>query len=160
MNRVLKQIVSGGQTGVDRAALDAARAYSIPCAGWCPSGRWAEDGRIDSSYPLRETPPTTPSERTAWNVRDSDATLAVAAGKPEGGTALAVLEARRTGKPVLIIDVRAGRFAPDVEAVRIKRWLDARKVKSLNVAGPRESEWPGAYDTATDLLNALFSLYH
>jgi hypothetical protein len=84
----------------------------------------------------------------------------VAAGKPEGGTALAVLEARRTGKPVLIIDVRSGRFAPDVEAVRIKRWLDARKVKSLNVAGPRESEWPGAYDTATDLLNALFSLYH
>ena len=69
------EIVSGGQTGVDRAALDAALALGMRCGGWCPAGRWAEDGPIDPRYPLRETPSGDPAQRTEWNVRDSDATL-------------------------------------------------------------------------------------
>ena len=82
---MLEKVVSGGQSGVDRAALDAARAAGLACGGWCPRDRWAEDGPIAASYPLTETPQRDPAQRTAWNVRDADATLVLARGAPRGG---------------------------------------------------------------------------
>ena len=94
----VRSVVSGGQTGVDRAALDVARELGIPCGGWCPRGRRAEDGPIPEAYPVRETPSTAYPERTAWNVRDSDGTLVITRGKPRGGTALTVSLARRAAQ--------------------------------------------------------------
>ena len=83
---MLTRIVSGGQTGVDRAALDVALELSIPCGGWCPKGRKAEDGALPARYPLKETPSEEYAQRTTWNVRDSDGTLILTHGAPTGGT--------------------------------------------------------------------------
>ena len=98
----LRKIVSGGQTGVDRAALDWALASGVPCGGGCPLGRWAEDGPIDVRYPLRETPDVKPALRTEWNVRDSDGTLIVTlAGRITGGTLLTDNLAKCLSRPLL-----------------------------------------------------------
>ena len=148
----LEKIVSGGQTGVDRAALDAALAAGLACGGWCPRGRWAEDGPIASRYPLVETPQATPAQRTAWNVRDADATLVVARGAPRGGTALAIERARAEGRPVLVLDL-----ATECDFAAIESWLDRCATRVLNVAGPRESEAPGIYAESMRLLTALLS---
>jgi hypothetical protein len=144
-------IVSGGQTGVDRAALDVALELGIDCGGWCPAGRWAEDGPIDPRYPLQETPSADPAQRTEWNVRDSDGTLLLHAGAITGGTALAREVARRLGKPVYPWPVTS---PEDVGAFR--RWLQVFGVRTLNVAGPRESESPGIYHPAARVLRACF----
>ena len=148
----VRRIVSGGQTGVDRAALDVARELAIPCGGWCPRGRRAEDGTIPESYPLRETPSASYPERTAWNVRDSDGTLVITRGRPRGGTALTVSLARRAGKPALVVDLQ-GR----ADVTEVRAFLVEHKIRVLNVAGPRESEAPGIHDQATALLRAVLS---
>ncbi len=132
------RIVSGGQTGVDRAALDVALALRLPCGGWCPRGRRAEDGAIPARYPLRETVSSGYPERTRRNVEDTDGTLILARGTPRGGTALTLRLARAAGRPVLVVDLSAD---PDAGAAR--RWLDAQRIRSLNVAGPRESDNAG-----------------
>ncbi len=152
MSPVLK-VVSGGQTGVDRAALDAARAAGLPCGGWCPRGRLAEDGPIDLAYPVVETPSTDFAQRTEWNVRDSDGTLVVARGRPTGGTALTMTLARRHGKPLLVVDLSRD-SSPEEGA----RWIQARAIGTLNVAGPRESQRPGIGAEAQRFLEALFRL--
>src|SRR2546429_554237 len=100
----LSKIISGGQTGVDRAALDVALELGLPCGGWCPRGRRAEDGPIDSRYPLRETNALAYPVRTRWNVRDSDGTLILTRGRPDRGTALTRDLAERMGKPLLTVD--------------------------------------------------------
>ncbi len=146
------KVVSGGQTGVDRAALDAALAAGVDCGGWCPRGRQAEDGPIPERYPLEETPSDDPAERTAWNVRDSDATLVLASGKPSGGTAYAVQCAASEGRPTLLLDLAAG---PDPAAARA--WMGSLGVKVLNVAGPRETEAPGVYPLARAFVDALLA---
>jgi hypothetical protein len=145
-------VISGGQTGVDRAALDVALELAIPCGGWCPRGRRAEDGPIPESYPLRETPSASYPERTAWNVRDSDGTLVVTRGRPRGGTALTVSLARRAGKPVMVANLEGG-----VDAADIRAFLLEHRIRVLNVAGPRESEAPGIHDGAAALLRAVLS---
>ncbi len=152
MSPVLK-VVSGGQTGVDRAGLDAARTAGLPCGGWCPRGRLAEDGPIDPGYPLAETPSADYAQRTEWNVRDSDGTLVVARGRPTGGTALTMTFARRHGKPLLVVDLSHGRSPEEVA-----RWIQARAIATLNVAGPRESQRPGIGGEAQAFLEALFRL--
>jgi hypothetical protein len=134
----LVRIVSGGQTGVDRAALEVALARGLDCGGWCPRGRRAEDGAIDARFPLRETPSPDYAERTEWNVRDSDATLVLTRGTPKGGTALTVELARALARPHRVVDLAAD---PDASAVR--GWLAEHGVRVLNVAGPRESQQPG-----------------
>lgn len=144
------KIVSGGQTGVDRAALDVALELGIPCGGWCPAGRWAEDGPIDPRYPLAETPSADPAERTEWNVRDSDATLLLTAGGESPGTALTRDVARRLGKPVYVL--HAG--SPE-DVGMFRRWLQVANVRTLNVAGSRESESPGIHAEALRVLRAL-----
>jgi hypothetical protein len=146
-------VVSGGQTGVDRAALDTARALGLPCRGWCPRGRRAEDGPIDPAYPLTETPDEDYAQRTEWNVRDSDGTLVLTRGRPKGGTAFTITVARRLGRPLLVVDLAA---APSPDAVR--RWIEAEAVVALNVAGPRESQQPGIGREARGFLERLFRL--
>jgi len=131
------RIVSGGQTGADRGALDAALALGLECGGWCPRGRRAEDGRIPEVYPLRETESDEYPVRTEANVRDSDATLVLHAGRRDTGTRLTERLARRHGRPLLVLDVRSA----DAEVLR--RWLADRAIRVLNVAGPRESRAPG-----------------
>jgi predicted Rossmann fold nucleotide-binding protein DprA/Smf involved in DNA uptake len=150
---VIERIVSGGQTGVDRAALDAAQALGIPCGGWCPRGRRAEDGVIPSRYPLRETPRTAYPERTEWNVRDSDGTLVFTWGAPSGGTALTIRLARRYRRPCLVVDLKR-----TSSMTAIGSWLAAHGIRSLNVAGPRESEAPGIQDRVFSLLRHLGSI--
>ena len=132
------KIVSGGQTGVDRAALDVSLRLGIPCGGWCPRGRRAEDGTIPSRYPLAETPDARYPQRTLWNVRDSDGTLVLHAGRPRGGTALTLRLLGRQRKPALRLDLDAH---PD--PAELRRWIGAQGIRVLNVAGPRESESPG-----------------
>ena len=134
-------IISGGQTGVDRAALDAALEMGVPCAGWCPEGRVAEDGVIDARYPLTELPGGGYADRTRANVRDSDGTLVLLSGEPDDGTRLTIDAARSLERSVLVVDV--GRSDPAEERDRIRTWLAANEVCRLNVAGPRESNAPG-----------------
>jgi hypothetical protein len=146
------KIVSGGQTGVDRAALDVAMQLAIDCGGWCPAGRAAEDGPIDERYPLRETPSADPAQRTEWNVRDSDATLILTTGAGSPGTELTLSAARRLRRPVYTF--HAG--SPE-DVGMFRRWLQVYRVGTLNVAGPRESESPGIYAAAKRILGALLA---
>jgi hypothetical protein len=144
------KIVSGGQTGVDRAALDVALELGLPCGGWCPRGRKAEDGPLVVSYPLQETPSGVYAHRTEWNVRDSDGTLILTVGEPAGGTALTCKMAVRRSKPCLVLDLGK---RPRIGKVR--DWATERHVRVLNVAGPRESGVPGIYKLATRFLRRL-----
>lgn len=149
------RIVSGGQTGADRAALDWAVRTGVPYGGWCPRGGLAEDqpgppGLLERYPALRETPTSDPAQRTSWNVRDSDATLVVvpAGAQPGPGTAYTLDEAVRLGRAHLLCD------GDDPAAVA--RWLAALPDgATLNVAGPRESRAPGTYATCLRLLDSL-----
>ena len=144
---MVKAVVSGGQTGVDRAALDVALKLGIPCGGWCPSGRLAEDGPIGPRYPLAETPSADYGQRTEWNVRDSDGTLILNRGRLSGGTAQTVGIAVRLGKPHLILDPSKRSNCAVVHA-----WVKRHTIRALNVAGPRESKSPGIYAQAARFL--------
>ncbi len=144
------EVVSGGQTGVDRAALDAALDLGLTVGGWCPLGRRAEDGPIPSRYPLRETPTSDYAERTEWNVRDSDATLILYRGALTGGSARTAEHAARLGRPLLALNLDA---APD--PVAAADWVRRHGVRVLNCAGPRESGAPGIYVEARAWLVAL-----
>lgn len=148
------RVVSGGQTGVDRAALDVAIMLGIEYAGWCPRGGWAEDlperPGLLAAYPnLMETPSDGTSQRTVWNVRDSDASLVLLpVDVTSPGAALTVLTAQHVGRPVLV--------AGPGDAVGVLEWLaGVGTVAALNVAGPRESEAPGVYEAATRLLQKV-----
>ena len=149
---MLKKIISGGQTGVDRAALDAAERYGISRGGWCPKGRRAEDGSIPHRYPLQETPDEDYEQRTAWNVRDSDGTLIITGGEMEGGTARTAAEARERQKPLLHV-----KTSDPVPVEMIRAWREDNDVRVLNVAGPRESEASGIYADALDILERFLS---
>ena len=148
----IARIVSGGQTGADRAALDAAIEHGRAYGGWCPAGGWAEDlpdpPGLLSRYPgLRETPSADPAERTRLNVRDSHATLVVGGGPGlSRGSDVTVETAVRLGRPYLLVD--------DTDAVR--DWLASLgRELTVNVSGPRESERPGVYVLARGLLGAV-----
>lgn len=144
------KLVSGGQTGVDRAALDAALAAGLPVGGWCPRGRRAEDGIIPSRYPLMETPSRRYAQRTAWNVRDSDGTLILSRGPLRGGTRLTAQLARGTHKPLLLVDL-----AQTTDWAPALAWLRAHRIQVLNLAGPRESAAPGIQAQARAWLDGL-----
>lgn len=148
----IKKIISGGQTGVDRAALDVALELGIPCGGWCPQGRRAEDGVIPSRYPLQEASSPQYPLRTELNVQDADGTLIITWSTPMGGTALTIKLAQKHHKPYLLVDLAQ---EPNVGLVR--EWLRQNRIQVLNVAGPRESEVPGIYIQAALFLRNLFS---
>ena len=146
------KIVSGGQTGVYRAALDVALELGIPCGGWCPKGRRAEDGPIDGRYPLRETPWWGYPQRTEWNVRDADGTLILVRGEADRGTRLTMKLAERLQKPFLVIQPRGKK---NVAALRT--WAKANRIGILNIAGPRESQNAGIYAEVCRF--SVFSFY-
>ncbi len=143
---VPSRIVSGGQTGVDRAGLEVAIALGIAHGGWCPKGRLAEDGSVPSRYELVETDSVEYKIRTIQNVEDSDATLILHQRPLSGGTLLTKRVAARLGKP------HACFLVADESAATIASWLDEVRPEVLNVAGPRESSDPGIEQRATDLL--------
>ena len=147
------KLVSGGQTGVDRAALDVASDLGIASAGWCPQGRKAEDGRLPDHYPMKETSTGEYAQRTEWNVRDSDGTLVLTRGPATEGTAFTITTARRLGKPYLVLDLSN----QDATATAVLSWVQEHNVGVLNVAGPRESKCPGIYKLAKEFLRELFS---
>ena len=147
------KILSGGQTGVDRAALDTAREAGIPSGGWCPLGRLAEDGVVPDHYGLQETPAPAYVQRTEWNVRDAEATLILIHGTPTGGTAYTIAVAGQLHKPLLVIDVH-GKKTENA----IHRWLTTGHYGVLNIAGPRESTSPGIYKKAAEILKGVFSM--
>lgn len=157
MDMALEKIISGGQTGVDRAALDAALAGGFPCGGWAPKGLDAEDGVIPAHYPLDECGQAGSEERTRLNVRDSDATLILTQGKEiaalDDGTGLTVEWASRLSKPYLVVDLNQP-TDPD----GVAQWLQGASILVLNVAGPRESTVPGIYRSAFEFINALLDV--
>lgn len=144
------RIVSGGQTGVDRAALDAAQLRGIAIGGYCPKGRRAEDGRIPDRYPLTELASVDYPTRTRRNAGAADATLILTRGALSGGSAYTARVVRQLKKPLLVVDLDA---RPRVAYVRA--WLAANTVRVLNVAGPRESKAPGIYRQARRFLLRL-----
>lgn len=148
----VQKVVSGGQTGVDRAALDVAKELGCERGGWCPKGRLAEDGRIPDNYPLSETETTNYTERTELNVRDSDGTLILTVGPPTGGTAYTITCAQRLQKPYCIIDL-SQETAPD----RAQYWLEEQGIIVLNVAGPRQSQSSVGYVLAYQFLLTLLA---
>ena len=148
----LQKIVSGGQSGVDRGALDAAIDSHFPHGGWCPRGRLAEDGPIDRRYQLAETESAPYAVRTERNVVDSDATLILAAGVLSGGTLLTQQLAQQHDKPLLVIDLDS---SLDVQAA--SQFVSDHHVCVLNVAGPRESTSPGISAQAAEFVARLLT---
>lgn len=138
MNQTLT-IISGGQTGVDRAALDAAIKLELPHGGWCPAGRRCEEGVIAEQYRLKETPSPDYVQRTEWNVRDSDATLIFNLGDLSGGTALTAVFAEKHRKPLLAVRLEDSYVTWSPAALD---WLRQIKPGRLNIAGPRASKSP------------------
>ncbi|ASQ90996.1 molybdenum cofactor carrier [Prosthecochloris sp. GSB1] len=148
------RIVSGGQTGVDRAALDFALSKALPHGGWCPKGRRSEDGRIADCYRLVETPGRGYRQRTEWNVRDSDGTLVITGNpKRSGGTRYTLKIARKLGKPCIVVDPEDTGAPAEAD-----RWLESNGIESLNVAGPRESTEPAIHERAMAFLEKLYRL--
>jgi hypothetical protein len=149
------KIISGGQTGVDRAALDAAIKWGIPHGGWCPKGRLAEDGIIAAQYSLQETESSDYDERTLLNVRDSDGTLIIIQGditQVTDGTILTKKAVEKQNKPFFILDL-----SHEIDILNVIDWVKAKKIKILNVAGPRESQSSRIYNNSLILLESLIA---
>jgi hypothetical protein len=152
---VILKIVSGGQTGADRAALDFALAHGLPHGGWCPRARWAEDGPLASIYDLSETPDTDPVQRTEWNVRDSDATVVFSIRQYLiGGCEKTQTFASLYNKPFLYLSRQ--RDGTEGEA-SLSSFLLTHKPAVLNVAGPRASEEPEVSDFTRQVLEKWWS---
>lgn len=178
---MIRKIISGGQTGVDRAALDVAIHLNVPHSGWCPRGRRAEDGPLAPIYQLQETESFNYAERTEKNVIDSDGTLILHQGPLTGGTLLTVQLAQRWSKPFFTVDLacpwngHAGPMidhdnspnmpsvagvssdeSPSREPRSLLSWIVAHRIETLNVAGPRESSVPGIGQMAREFLFSFF----
>jgi Circularly permutated YpsA SLOG family len=148
---VIQKIISGGQTGVDRAALDVGLQLGIPLGGACPKRRWAEDGVIDTRYPLYETESSDVAVRTFLNVQNSDGTLILYRDELMGGTAQTLKNIESLHKPYLLINLDDPMSPADV-----LRWIQDEQIQILNIAGPRESTHPGIYQLASAYLSLLF----
>jgi hypothetical protein len=157
------RIVSGGQTGVDRAALDAGLKAAVAIGGWCPKGRRSEAGPIPEQYPLTETKARSYAVRTAWNVRDSDGTLVIVRDEISSGTRLTLTAARHQGKPYKVVHLSPpdapGLFTtenpPNDQIQSVVDWLRDRRIRVLNVAGPRGSSHTDVYSEALEFMSLL-----
>lgn len=153
LRALVTRIVSGGQTGVDRGALDGALNAGLSCGGWCPEGRIAEDGTIPLLYPVTELPGAGYRQRTRQNVLDSDGTLVIHFGPLTGGTRETVRFCEQLGKPVLVVD--GEEIDAKSTASQTVSFLSTHSIKVLNVAGPRESSQSGAHDYAKTVVQIL-----
>src|SRR5437773_2841741 len=185
LRRGILKIISGGQTGVDRGALDAALAFEVECGGWCPAGRLAEDGTIPKRYPVMELANAGYAERTARNVADSDGTLVISKGEPIGGTRETVDRCIEMGKPYRVIDCASMSVQETIDAatefVRAPSFQVAQRTRNLsslrkrtgqlrgpshslgmtivlNVAGPRASQWSEGHQTALQIVSGVLRL--
>jgi hypothetical protein len=149
------KIISGGQTGVDRAALDVALRHGIKCGGWCPAGRLDEFGKIPDQYPIQELPRGGFTERTLQNVKDSDGTVVIYSGELRGGTQQTVRFCVELERRYQLID--ASKFSAEGAAKLIADFVGENKIGILNVAGPRQSEWPAGHEYATRTLEIFLS---
>jgi len=152
---MLKKIISGGQTGADRAALDAAIRLGIPHGGWLPKGRLAEDGCLPEQYLLEEMPTDSYQKRTQKNVQASDGTLIISRGAPTGGTDFTRVQVLRYGKQLLGIDLNNQSNLQDAASL-VASWIELQRIAVLNVAGPRASKDPCIYQDTLNLL--IFAL--
>jgi len=150
--KTLKKIVTGGQTGVDRAGLDAAIELGYPVGGYCPRGRIAEDGIIPDKYPLIETESAEYKIRTELNVINSDGTLIINRGELTGGTRATYLNALENSKPFLIVQ-----FDENPDPKIAANWIRVNRIEVLNIAGPRESK-ADIYSEAMDYLRKMFGI--
>ncbi|MGD8702930.1 MAG: putative molybdenum carrier protein [Desulfosarcina sp.] len=151
----LKKIISGGQTGVDQAALDVAIRMGVPHGGWIPKGRLTENGTLPEHYQLQEMPTHAYEARTEKNVLDADGTLLISRGSPTGGTDYTRKMALKHGKQLLHIDLTLGQRPSDAASL-IASWIEMNRIETLNVAGPRASNDPAIYmDTIHILTHVL-----
>jgi hypothetical protein len=150
------KIISGGQTGVDRAALDVALRHGIECGGWCPAGRLDEFGKIPDHYPIQELQGGSFTERTLQNVKDSDGTVVIYSVELRGGTEQSVRFCLELKRPYELID--ASKIYTEGAAKLIGDFVDKNKINILNVAGPRQSEWTEGYTYASRALSAFLKL--
>ncbi len=141
----ITKIVSGGETGVDRAALDAALAAGFPCGGWAPGDRTAEDGIIDGRYPLVALPKGGTRQRTRLNVTDSGGSVIFFFETLSGGARLTRNLCALEMRPYLLIDTREV-TEPETAAAKIQEFVEKQGIHILNVSGPRASRWPTGYD--------------
>jgi hypothetical protein len=148
----LDKIISGGQTGTDRAALDFALDNWIDCGGWCPKYRTAEDGKIPDRYPLKETNSSDPSVRTAANIRDTDGTLIIHKGDIDSGTVFTIQKCIESRKPLIEVDL-----SERYNLHQAVDWFKQKNIRVVNIAGPRESHSPGLYKEAYRYLAILFT---
>jgi len=153
---MIQKIISGGQTGADRAALDFAINNDIPHGGWVPKGRRAEDGEIPARYDVREAPVGDYSRRTELNVMDSDGTLILSYGELTGGSALTAMLAKKHAKPCLHMDLN--RHTEFQATVDITHWINENRIEVLNVAGPRAGNDSKIYDATVNVLEAVWLL--
>jgi hypothetical protein len=154
---MIKKIISGGQTGADRAAFDFARKYFKPHGGWIPKGRITEDGPLPRKYQLREMPTASYSARTEQNVIDSDGTVIFSRGKPTGGTDYTRSMVLKHRKQLLHVDLNIRTFYD--AAHLLLSWIDLQHIKILNVAGPRASKDPAIYNDVFKILDMAYNIH-
>lgn len=150
------KIISGGQTGVDRAALDAAFECGVESGGWCPEGRIAEDGVIPEKYPVKELPGSGYRQRTKQNVLDSDGTVIIYFDSPSGGTKLTIALCVEQKRSYLLIDAKE--FTVDSAVQKIEKFINQHSIITLNVAGPRASGERNAYDYAKKVIKGVLTV--
>lgn len=155
---MITKIISGGQTGADRAALDVAIEFSIPHGGWIPKGRKTEAGPLSEKYQLKEMPSTDYPQRTEQNVIDSDGTLIISHGDLTGGSEYTRQMAEKHNKVWIHVD--ASKVSVDAAVEVIRAWISGNKIKVLNVAGPRASKDPKIYGTVKRVLSAALVSSH
>jgi len=152
---MVQKIISGGQTGADRAALDFAIKHNLPYGGWVPKGRKTEDGTLPEEYHLQEMPTGEYSERTQKNILDSDGTLIISHGRLTGGSSLTRELAKRHNRPCLHVDLETTNI--NDAANKVRKWIDMKHIRVLNVAGPRASKDQKIYDVTMAVLESVWS---